>query len=227
MKYLLWFLLFVSVRSMALLEEGSSLYNKSLSIFQSIIDESPENYEMETEGLTEQDFKKIVFGAETEIDNHRGGGILHIMAQVRSYQNYFAEQILSIVERLNVAEAKEVVFKRNRNNRSAYDIAKKAGNETIQQVLSIIQNAIVEHYRNKDKRNWIKTEIRTFSGLTLIFSIHGIAVLLGELPLGIAEGLASFVVSGVSCSQSFQKIRELQNFKPVTDKLNLRIQIKK
>ena len=208
MKYIWWLLLIISIHSTARMEENSQLHTKSLAVIQAVLNENPEDYERETKNLTEMELKKITVEAETQT----GDNLLHLMAKVKSHQSYFATKIPQLIERLTIHETEKTLFKLNKKRLFPLEVAEKLGNTAVQNTLSVIKNTLKENRVKKDKLNWMKTELRAFSGIGLLLLLNGTAVLLtgGELPGGITGGLFSLAGGGLSCYAAFQKSRKIR-----------------
>ena len=208
MKYIVWLLLLVSTHSIARMEKGSHLYTKSLAVIQAILDENPEDFERETENLTENELKKITMEAETET----GDNPLHLIAKVKSHQNYFAAKIPQLIQGMTIPETEKTLFKLNKRRLFPSDVAEKLENEAAKSVFSTVKNTLKENREKEHKRGWLKTETYFFNGIGLILLLNGTAVFLidNDIPGGITGGLFSLIGGGFSCYAAFKKIRELQ-----------------
>ena len=217
MKYLLSFFWFVSTPPATaatvavtddILSQKISLYAMGSAVFQAVQNESPEDYENAIKKLTEQEFKTFVIERETKAKEN----IIHLIARVQSHRSYFVEQIPKLLNPLTFQEITEVIFKLNKNHRSPFYIAEEQENKEVFRILSTIREKIRENDSKSITRNQLKADIPLLKGVSLVFSLNVLGTILteGEGPGGIAGGLASAAVVGLSCLATFQKRKQLQ-----------------
>lgn len=218
MKHLLWFFCFTAFSSEALFKKNLrplELEDKFSLVFQSVLDENPENFSKTIKSLTKKELQKITL--EKEIGNKNN--LLHLMAGVQSYQSYFALQILKLIKQLTFNEADKLFFKRNSEQLSPLGIAEKIKNLAALEVLSKIRTELHKKRPIIIKRNWLKVEILSYHGIGLIFLINGTFLFMTgwEGAGGLFGGLTSFAVTGMTCYATFKNIKKIH-------KLNKHIQ---
>lgn len=209
---LLLVLLFILIHFTAFPKEKPNipdLDSISLAIFQSVQNENPEDYERAKSNLTEEELKQITLEAETEIED----SLLHLIVKVNPHQGYFIEQIPKLLAPLNFKELGEVIFKNNRRRLSPLRVAEKLENQEAFRILSEISNKLNEIARTQGKLSWVKGEFFFLSGISFVFSLNGIVVFLtgGELPGGMAGGVASLIAGGSVAMLLFKKNEKSSN----------------
>lgn len=218
MKWFLQFLLFGSlflpVTSILGKEEAVVTVSSEPPLVQALQGEKPEVYEMEKEKLTTREIRRIVLEYATKSKD----GLFHLIARVQTHQAYFANEIQSLLRLLGSQEAFKVVFKKNEKGFSSVQVAEKAGNKEVLQVLSEAgeslraEERLRENHRLEQERHLLRGEVTSLQFMNVPLLGHSLAIAMtqGEGPGGWLGGAAALAAFGVGCYISFRDVKKIK-----------------